>query len=53
MKKYIMPVTEKIGVSSEAIMGFGSPNDKIGEDGGIGGFAKRDEFLLEDGDVEE
>lgn len=48
MKKYIKPAIENINVENEAIMGFGSLNDKEGYDGGIGGFAKRNDLLFDD-----
>lgn len=48
MKKYIKPAIENINVEDEAIMGFTSPVDNIGYDGGIGGFAKRNDLLFDD-----
>ena len=55
MKTYEKPVMEVFASKAEPVLGFTSPQDKEGYDGGIGGFAKRqnniivdDEYLSDD-----
>ena len=48
MKTYEKPVMEVFASMAEPVLGFGSLHDEEGYDGGIGGFAKRQNIIVDD-----
>lgn len=52
MKKYRRPLCKRINLEGEPILVFNSVNNKKGYDGGIGGFAKKNNQLFDDDEEE-